>query len=144
MHSWNKSVTMSMLRAREALMERFRPILAEHGLTEPQWRVLRALSEVDELPITETAELTMLLAPSVTRIVKDLEARKLIQRTAHGLKPNQYHLRILPAGTKLIDLVAPKADACIGGLTSQFGRKRMEELQKLLEDFAALKAGRAR
>ncbi|NAW23594.1 homoprotocatechuate degradation operon regulator HpaR, partial [Salmonella sp. gx-f9] len=28
-----------LLRARETLMARFRPILREHGITEQQWRV---------------------------------------------------------------------------------------------------------
>ena len=34
-----------MLRAREAIMISFRPILAKHGFTEQQWRVLRVLGE---------------------------------------------------------------------------------------------------
>jgi len=34
---------MELLKAREAAMERFRPMLREHGLTEQQWRVIRAL-----------------------------------------------------------------------------------------------------
>lgn len=138
MHAWNESVTMSMLRAREALMARFRPILAEHELSEPQWRVLRALSEVPEMSVTETADVTMLLGPSISRIVRDLEARGLIGRIAHGRKPNQYHLRILPEGKQVIRKVAPKADACLGGMAQEMGPEKVRQMQALLEAFAAL------
>ena len=41
----NKSLTISMLKAREALMLSFRPMLAKHNFTEQQWRVLRVLGE---------------------------------------------------------------------------------------------------
>ena len=127
-----------MLRAREALMSRFRPILAEHGLTEPQWRVLRALSEVREMSVTETAEITMLLLPSVSRIVRDLEARGLIARMSHGRKANQFHLKIQPEGRQLLKKLAPKADACLGGIATEYGSDKLQELQVLLEQFAAL------
>ena len=36
---------MLLLRAREKMMERFRPLLTANGLTEQQWRVIRALTE---------------------------------------------------------------------------------------------------
>ena len=40
-----RSLPMALLRARELLMERFRPMLSAHGVTEQQWRVLRVLHE---------------------------------------------------------------------------------------------------
>ena len=39
-----KSLTITLLRARESLMMSFRPLLAKHNFTEQQWRVLRAVS----------------------------------------------------------------------------------------------------
>ena len=36
-----KSLTITLLRARESLMMSFRPLLAKHNFTEQQWRVLR-------------------------------------------------------------------------------------------------------
>ena len=41
-----KSLTITLLRAREALMMSFRPMLAKHNFTEQQWRVLRVLGEL--------------------------------------------------------------------------------------------------
>src|SRR5208283_3623306 len=44
MREFSRSLPMSLLRAREAVMRHFRPSLRRHGLTEQQWRILRALA----------------------------------------------------------------------------------------------------
>ncbi len=44
MRAFSSSLPMALLRAREAVMRRFRPGLRDHGVTEQQWRVLRALA----------------------------------------------------------------------------------------------------
>ena len=41
----HRNLPMLLLRAREKMMERFRPLITSHGLTEQQWRVIRALNE---------------------------------------------------------------------------------------------------
>ncbi|MCP4224610.1 MAG: homoprotocatechuate degradation operon regulator HpaR, partial [Actinomycetia bacterium] len=41
---FTESLPMALLQARESAMRLFRPLLAEHDLTEQQWRVLRALA----------------------------------------------------------------------------------------------------
>ena len=61
-------------------MRQFRPSLRNHGLTEQQWRILRALAAVDAIEVTELARVAFLLGPSLSRILRDLEARRLIER----------------------------------------------------------------
>src|SRR6201982_2692041 len=82
MRDFARSLPMSLLRAREAVMRQFRPSLRNHGLTEQQWRILRALTSVDEIEVTELAHVAFLLGPSLSRILRDLEARPLIERKA--------------------------------------------------------------
>ena len=41
----NRSLAINLLKTREVVMDRFRPMLASVNLTEQQWRVLRGLSE---------------------------------------------------------------------------------------------------
>src|SRR5690242_11255098 len=80
MRDFSQSLPMSLLRAREAVMRRFRPVLRQHGLTEQQWRILRALAAVEAADLSELARSAFLLSPSLSRILKDLEARQLIER----------------------------------------------------------------
>src|SRR6202051_4457534 len=74
MREFSRSLPMSLLRAREAVMRQFRPSLRNHGLTEQQWRILRALTAVDAIEVTELARVAFLLGPSLSRILRDLEA----------------------------------------------------------------------
>src|ERR1035441_10229334 len=80
MRDFSLSLPMSLLRAREAVMRQFRPSLRNHALTEQQWRILRALASIDAIEVTELACVAFLLGPSLSRILRDLEARHLIER----------------------------------------------------------------
>src|ERR1700693_6354088 len=80
MRDFARSLPMSLLRAREAVMRQFRPSLRSHGLTEQQWRILRALAAGDAIGAPDRGGLAFLLAPSLSRILRDLEASHLIER----------------------------------------------------------------
>ena len=80
LRDFSRSLPMLLLRGREAVMRHFRPLLRAHGLSEQQWRILRALSAVESIEATELAHGAFLLGPSLSRILRDLEARKLIGR----------------------------------------------------------------
>ena len=75
-----RSVPIMLLRARAGVMSRLRPILARHGLSEQQWRVLRVLGEVENREAREVCERACILAPSLTRILKIIEDRGLVTR----------------------------------------------------------------
>jgi len=71
MREFSRSLPMSLLRAREAVMRQFRPSLRRHDLTEQQWRILRALASIDAIEVTELARVAFLLGPSLSRILRD-------------------------------------------------------------------------
>ena len=107
MREFSRSLPMSLLRAREAVMRQFRPSLRNHGLTEQQWRILRALTAVDTIEVTELARVAFLLGPSLSRILRDLEARDLIERRTAKADLRRGEVSISPKGLKLIEAVAP-------------------------------------
>ena len=132
MREFSRSLPMSLLRAREAVMRQFRPSLRNHGLTEQQWRILRALSSVGEIEVTELARLAFLLGPSLSRILRDLEARQLIERKAAETDLRRAVVSISPKGLKLIEAVAPTSEAIYAAITKRFGARRLAELQEML------------
>src|SRR4029078_5308511 len=67
MRDFSRSLPMSLLRGREAVMRQFRPSLRNHGLTEQQWRILRALTTVDAIEVTELARVAFLLGARLSR-----------------------------------------------------------------------------
>ena len=122
MREFSRSLPMSLLRAREAVMRQFRPSLRNHGLTEQQWRILRALTAVDTIEVTELARVAFLLGPSLSRILRDLEARDLIERRTAEADLRRGVVSISPKGLKLIEAVAPTSEAIYAEITQSLWR----------------------
>jgi homoprotocatechuate degradation regulator HpaR len=132
MRDFSQSLPMALLRAREAVMRQFRPSLRQHGLTEQQWRILRALAAVDAIDVTELARVACLLGPSLSRILRDLEARGLVEREADMRDLRRGVLSISTKGMKLIAQVAPSSEAIYASIASRYGARKLAALHKML------------
>lgn len=128
-----RSLPISLLRAREAVMLKFRPMLARHDMNEQQWRVIRVLGEAGELDATELAERALVLAPSLTRMLKALKTRKLISMRKDKNDGRRVLISITPAARALINEVSPESASIYRELEATFGKKEMEQLLDLLE-----------
>jgi homoprotocatechuate degradation regulator HpaR len=133
MRDFSRSLPMSLLRAREAVMRQFRPSLRDHGLTEQQWRILRALTSVDTIEVTELAQVAFLLGPSLSRILRDLEARELIERRVVKADQRRGLVSISAKGVKLIETVAPSSEAIYVAISRRYGARKLAELQRMLQ-----------
>ena len=132
MREFSRSLPMSLLRAREAVMRQFRPSLRRHNLTEQQWRILRALTSVETIEVTELARVAFLLGPSLSRMLRDLDARGLIDRRSAEADLRRGVVSISPKGLKLIEAVAPTSEAIYAEITGRFGARKLAELQDML------------
>nr|WP_245524422.1 homoprotocatechuate degradation operon regulator HpaR [Methylobacterium nonmethylotrophicum] len=125
---------MSLLRAREAVMQHFRASLRHHNLTEQQWRVLRALTTVEAIETTELAYATFLLPPSLSRIVRDLEERGLVARRSAETDLRRALVSISQEGMRVIETVSPESELIYGRIADAFGSERLALLQDLLRE----------
>src|SRR6202035_210326 len=132
MREFSRSLPMSLLRAREAVMRQFRPSLRPHDLPEQQWRILRARAAIDAIEVTELARTAFLLGPSLSRILRDLEARQLIERRTAKADLRRGVVSISPRGLKLIELVAPTSEFIYAAITRRYGAQKLAELQNML------------
>jgi homoprotocatechuate degradation regulator HpaR len=132
MREFSRSLPMSLLRAREAVMRHFRPSLRRHGLTEQQWRILRALASIDAIEVTELARVAFLLGPSLSRILRDLEASRLIERKVAKADLRRSVVSISAKGLRLIEAVAPSSEAIYAAMTKHYGARKLAELQNML------------
>lgn len=123
---------MILMRAREAVMRHFRASLREHGVTEQQWRVLRALSAVDAVETSRLAQDVHLLAPSLARILKDLDARGLVTRRTDSADMRVGLVTISEAGVALINAISPQSEGIYAEITRRFGADNLDALQGLL------------
>ncbi|MDH4073920.1 MAG: homoprotocatechuate degradation operon regulator HpaR [Gammaproteobacteria bacterium] len=135
LRDFEHSLPMELLKAREAAMARFRPMLRDHGVTEQQWRVIRALAHYEKIDASELARRSFLLAPSLTRILQYLEGEKLVRRLPDKKDQRRSVLMLTASGRKLFSEVAPDSAALYGDIEEKFGSERLELLYELLEDF---------
>jgi homoprotocatechuate degradation regulator HpaR len=139
---FNESLPMLLLRAREAAMGHFRPILKAHGLTEQQWRALRALDELGELTAAGLARECALLAPSMTRIIRHLSASGLVLVNRSREDQRELRLRISARGKRLVDRVGPEIECAYAKIQERMQPAHMSALYRELARFIA-RAGRS-
>lgn len=76
----HRNLPQLMLQAREALMAQFRPILNENGVTEQQWRIIRALLMHGPLEPRQLCELCQISSPSIVGVLVRMEEAGLVDR----------------------------------------------------------------
>ena len=133
---FNQSLPMMLLKAREAAMSRFRPMLRKHNLTEQRWRVIRVIYEHNHIDAGELAEKSFLLSPSLTRILRYLESEKIILRSGDIKDQSRSVFRLTDKGKEIINKVAPETESIYSDLERIFGSKEFSKIFNLLEKFS--------
>ncbi|ATN36863.1 homoprotocatechuate degradation operon regulator HpaR (plasmid) [Rhizobium sp. ACO-34A] len=132
------SLPTALLRAREAMASRFRPIFALYDITDAQWRVLRVLDEAEMLTASDVARRAMIQGPSLTRIIRTLNERGLICIQKNGADGRAVLLTIDKAGRSLIREIVPQTSGLYRHVEESFGAARMSTLIGLLNELAEL------
>lgn len=134
LRAFSTSLPMSLLRARESVMQHFRKSLRTHGVTEQQWRVIRAISAAGELDVNELVRRTLLLGPSLSRILRGLETSGHIKRRIDAEDHRRNVLSLTDKGEDLIRQHAPQSRYIYEQIAEAYGAEKLELLQSLLLD----------
>jgi homoprotocatechuate degradation regulator HpaR len=131
-HTTSKSLSISLLRTRETVMAHFRGHLAELGLTEQQWRILRVLGEADGLDAGELAERACILPASLSRILRALGGDKMIAVRPHPDDRRRQIVTLATKGRAALDHALPTTAAIYRELEKKIGSDELDQLQRLL------------
>lgn len=134
-----RSLPMALLRARETVMEDFRPMLSRLDVTEQQWRVIQVVAEAGTLDATEVSNRASILAPSLTRMIRTLETRKFIKRRKDAKDGRRVMLEITALGLAFIENAIPESSAIHQKIETKFGRDKLNSLLDLLDEVANVK-----
>jgi homoprotocatechuate degradation regulator HpaR len=134
-----RNLPLLLLHAREAAMGHFRPILKHFGLTDQQWRILRALSEaVDELEPGQIAEACKIQKPSLTGIVARMVEMNWIDRHWSTVDQRRQMISLTPKGRALIDRMTPLIDRQYRLIEESVGSGTLDAVYRSLDDALAL------
>ena len=135
----SKSLPIAMLRAREAIMLSFRPVLAKHGFTEQQWRVLRVLGEKGPADAGQVAFEACILAPSLSRIIGKLEKDKYISRFIDAKDGRRINLSLTSLGKETLQKIVPEIGIIYNSLEKSYGEEKLITLLELLSEISQWK-----
>ena len=133
----NKSLTIALLRAREALMLSFRPMLAKHNFTEQQWRVLRVLGEKGPCDAGKLASEACILAPSLSRIINTLIDNQYIEKQLDPHDKRKIILNISSNGVDTLDKIKPEYLTILKSIQRKYGEEKISNLLKLLSEITS-------
>jgi homoprotocatechuate degradation regulator HpaR len=128
LRAFEDALPIALLRAREAVMIRFRPMLARNGVTEQQWRVLRAIQENKNVDATKLSEWCCLLMPSLSRILRTMESDGLITRTRATDDARRQSVELTADGKALFEKIAPQSEAIYAEIEQALTKDRVSEM----------------
>ena len=134
MRRYDYSLPLLLLKAREAVMNRFVPILRKENISPEQWRVIRVLVESDPLDATTLAQRGVLMMPSLSRMLRSLGSRGLIIRQLDPLDQRRSLISISQAGRQLFERLAPQNELAYAEIEQALGTEKVEQLYSLLSD----------
>ena len=139
---FGRSLAMLLLLSREAVMQRWRPFLHVRGLTDQQWRVMRALHEVGSLEIIDLGQRCCIHPASLSRILPKLAAQGVISRRHNTADQRRIIVSLSPAGRRLVEKTIADGARIYAKLMRDIGQERLDHLYGHLEELLALLAGK--
>ena len=126
-----------MLRARDALMAHFRPLLAEQGLTEQQWRILREVLEQGPLEPRQLCEACSISSPSIVGVLARMEETGLVTRERMAHDQRRVRVSLTPKSRRLAQKLVPQIEQRYQALERALGLQAIQQVYDALDALLA-------
>ena len=134
----HRNLPSLLLQARESIMGHTRPHLRSHGLSDQQWRVLRALGNGQELETGRVAKDAFLLGPSLIGVLARMERDGLVQRSKDPEDQRRTVVSATTKGLKLVQQLSQDIAKHYAELEETYGNQKLRDLYLLLDELIAL------
>ena len=134
----HRNLPLLLLHARESVIANFRPILNAHGLTEQQWRVLRALLDAGPLEPRQIVTLCRISSPSLAGVLARMDDSGLLTRQRLPEDARRLHVALTEAGRHLAATMAPLIEATYREIETRIGSDFTERFDRTLDELIAL------
>jgi homoprotocatechuate degradation regulator HpaR len=140
----HRNLPLLLLQAREQVIARFRPILNEHGITEQQWRFVRALIDTGPLEPREIGDLCRISSPSLAGVLSRMEELGYIKRKRLDHDQRRVRVSLTALSRKLSASMAPTIEATYRDIEALLGAEFSSGFYRALDELIrTLSAARA-
>lgn len=122
----------AIIAAYKTMHRRMSELLAEEGLTQPQFRALRIVSRKRLVCMREISDEMLVTPANVTGIIDRLEAKGLLRRTGKPGDRRTTRVELTRRGAALQARVATKYNTFVRGALEVFTPEEEEVLRELL------------
>lgn len=122
-----------LLKAREHFLSHFRPILNHFGLTEQQWRIIRAVNQHEQLEPREICQICHIMSPSLAGVLARMEEMELVTRTRILEDQRRVLIRLTPKSEDLVEVMVPLIEKQYCYLEQAFGIDLINQLYEVLD-----------
>ncbi|MEX8520639.1 MAG: homoprotocatechuate degradation operon regulator HpaR [Leptothrix sp. (in: b-proteobacteria)] len=130
----HRNLPLLLLHARESVIAHFRPILNAHGVTEQQWRIVRALREQGALEPRQIGEHCRISSPSLAGVLSRMDDLGLVRRERLEHDQRRVRVSLTEQSEQLIEQIAPQIEAVYQQLEARLGRDFFEQVYTLLDE----------
>ena len=129
----HRNLPQLLLQSREALMQRFRPMLNAHGVTEQQWRIVRALLEEDELEPRQLCARCLISSPSIAGVLMRMEEAGLIERERMEHDQRRVKVSLTASAIELGKSMTPAIELQYAELEKMVGALPLQQVYDVLD-----------
>ena len=129
----HRNLPLLLLQAREEVFSRFRPLLNDAGVTEQQWRVIRALLEHGPIEPREICDICCLSSPSLAGILARMDELGLVLRERFPNDQRRVLVSVSVKGAELASQLAPRIEATYKELETLIGQTFARDLYRTLD-----------
>lgn len=129
-----RNLPLLLLRAREATIARFRPLLTAHGLTEQQWRVVRALLEQGPLEPRQIGALSCISSPSLAGVLARMDSLGLVRRKRMSHDQRRVTVELTARSRRIARKLMPEIESVYQAMAEQAGQDVLNRLYATLDE----------
>ena len=130
----HRNLPLLLLRARDRVLSRFRPLLNDHGITEQQWRVVRELHERGPLEPRQIGAACVMSSPSITGVLARMDDLHLVERRRLDHDQRRVRVTLTAKSRRLVARLAPQVEAVYRSIETEFGIGVVDGLYRSLDD----------
>jgi homoprotocatechuate degradation regulator HpaR len=112
----------------------FRPLLNQHGVIEPQWRVVRLLRWHSELDGCQLITLACILEPNMSGVLARLERDGMVVRRKVPHDQRRLRFCLTEKGQQWAVLMGEGMEASYQQIQEQFDEVKLKQLLDLLNE----------
>lgn len=137
----HRNLPLLLLQAREGVIAHFRPILNANGVTEQQWRIVRALLEGGPLEPRQIGEVCRISSPSLAGVLARMDDMGLVKRERLAEDQRRVKVTLTAKSRTLAATMAPQIEAVYAAIEAHIGSDFIQRFYATLDELIGLLDG---